>query len=75
VPPYTIAAGNPARVIQHRIAPELAALVDETEWWNLEIAQQDVLSELALVDFDEDPGRAKELLVELLVKRDLPPPA
>ena len=34
VPPYTIVAGNPARPIRTRFAPELCQRLLATEWWN-----------------------------------------
>ncbi len=34
VPPYTIVAGNPARVIRKRFSSELCQRLLATEWWN-----------------------------------------
>ena len=34
IPPYTVAAGNPCRVIRPRFAPELTAYLLELQWWN-----------------------------------------
>jgi virginiamycin A acetyltransferase len=35
VPPYAIAAGNPARVVRYRFDPATIALLLETAWWDL----------------------------------------
>jgi acetyltransferase-like isoleucine patch superfamily enzyme len=34
VPPYTIVAGNPARAIRERFAPEVRDRLLKSEWWN-----------------------------------------
>ncbi len=34
VPPYTIIAGNPARIIRKRFDDELIALLENFAWWN-----------------------------------------
>jgi virginiamycin A acetyltransferase len=34
IPPYTVVAGNPARVIRHRVAPEVAGRLVALAWWN-----------------------------------------
>lgn len=34
VPPYGIAAGNPARLLRHRFAPEIVAQLLEIAWWD-----------------------------------------
>jgi acetyltransferase-like isoleucine patch superfamily enzyme len=34
VPPYTIVAGNPARVIRPRFSAEIADALLKSEWWN-----------------------------------------
>ena len=34
VPPYTIAGGNPCRVIRKRFSEELIAYLEEIRWWN-----------------------------------------
>lgn len=35
---YSVVAGNPARKLRDRFAPELAAAVDATRWWELDLA-------------------------------------
>lgn len=34
VEPYTIVAGNPARVIRKRFSDDLISQIEKTEWWN-----------------------------------------
>lgn len=36
VPSYAVVAGNPARVIKMRFAPELAERLERSRWWDLE---------------------------------------
>lgn len=43
VPPYTIAAGNPARPIRKRFDDELIALMLQFKWWDLDIEEIDKL--------------------------------
>lgn len=35
VPPYTIVAGNPAKIIRVRFAPEISEAMLRLRWWNL----------------------------------------
>ena len=39
VPPYTVVAGNPARVIRHRFDEDTTARLISTRWWTLPRAQ------------------------------------
>jgi virginiamycin A acetyltransferase len=34
IPPYTVVAGNPARVIRHRVPPDLAERLVALAWWD-----------------------------------------
>lgn len=34
VPPYTIVAGNPAKIIRRRFSEDIAKALEKTEWWN-----------------------------------------
>ena len=36
IPPYTIASGNPCRVVRQRFDPELTAYLLELKWWDWE---------------------------------------
>lgn len=38
VPPYTIVAGNPARVLRERFAPDLQAALEQSRWWEMDLA-------------------------------------
>ena len=35
VPPYTIVAGNPAKIIRNRFSEEIVEKLLKSEWWNL----------------------------------------
>ena len=37
VPPYTVVAGNPAKVIRKRFDDELIDLLEKLQWWNLSV--------------------------------------
>lgn len=37
IPPYTVAAGNPCRVIRKRFDEELIAFLLDLKWWDCEI--------------------------------------
>jgi virginiamycin A acetyltransferase len=39
IPPYTIAAGNPARLLKKRFDDELIALLEKFKWWNLSVKE------------------------------------
>lgn len=39
VPPYGMVAGNPARLLRHRFAPDRVADLVETAWWDLPHAE------------------------------------
>ena len=43
VPPYTLAAGNPAKIIRRRFDDELVALMLELKWWDKDIKEIDRL--------------------------------
>ncbi len=56
VPPYTIVAGNPARVIRMRFPLELAGRLLSTQWWNYDpewISSVDIRDAAAVADFFE----------------------
>ena len=39
VPPYTVVAGNPAKVIRKRFDDGLIALLEKLQWWNLSVEE------------------------------------
>ena len=39
IPPYTIAAGNPAQIIRQRFDDEMIAMLEKLQWWNLSVEQ------------------------------------
>lgn len=66
IPPYTVAGGNPAKVIKKRFDDELTDILLKLKWWDFEAEK--------LVDFlpllcDPDLEKVKEILKEELSKR------
>jgi acetyltransferase-like isoleucine patch superfamily enzyme len=57
IPPYSIAAGNPCRVIKPRFSQEIVQGLLETKWWDLE----DCIL-LSLVDYFNNPKVFLEIL-------------
>ena len=63
VPPYTIVAGNPAKIIRKRFDYELINLLLKLQWWNLSI---DKINSLIPVLTCSDLVKVKIELTELL---------
>ena len=59
VPPYTIVAGNPAKLVRKRFDDELIALLQEFKWWDKPI---DEIQELIPILSDIDLERVKQEL-------------
>ena len=55
IPPYTVVAGNPARVIRHRVPPDTAARLVAIAWWNWPIGA--ILAAEAAIS-DKTPTRS-----------------
>ncbi len=55
VEPFAVVAGSPARLLRHRLAPELQAAVLASRWWTLE------LSRLPVRDYSDVRGFLREL--------------
>ena len=63
VAPYTVVAGNPARLIRRRFDEELTALMLEWKWWDKEIDEINALIPLLTSgDTDAVKTRIRELL-------------
>ncbi|MGM9763589.1 MAG: CatB-related O-acetyltransferase [Candidatus Cryptobacteroides sp.] len=43
IPPYSIAAGNPARIIRKRFDDETIGLLEQLKWWDKSIGEIDAL--------------------------------
>jgi len=50
VPPYAIAAGNPARVVRARMAEEWIQRIQHTEWWKCEPRELETVMPYLLSD-------------------------
>ena len=61
VAPYTIVAGNPAKVIRARFAPELAQRLQAIRWWDYDpewIAKVDIRDTEGVASFFEREGNS-----------------
>lgn len=63
VEPYTIVAGNPARVIRKRFDDELIGLLQRLQWWNKSISE---IQQLIPLLTDGDLMRVKNSLINIL---------
>lgn len=63
VEPYTIVAGNPARVIRKRFDDELIEVLEEVKWWDL---PADEINELIPILSCSDLEKVKRKLRELI---------
>ena len=43
IPPFSIAVGNPAKVIRRRFDDEMISLLERLQWWNRPIEEVDKL--------------------------------
>lgn len=68
IPPYTLAGGNPAKVIKNRFEEELILLLEKLKWWDLDpMLLVDILPLLCLNDL-EKVKQEIQLLIEKLGK-------
>lgn len=63
VPPYTVAAGNPARIIRKRFDDELIALLEKLQWWNLSVERvNELIPLLSCNDLEKVKTELKRML-------------
>lgn len=63
VEPYTIVAGNPARLIRKRFDDELIEVLEKVKWWNLPAdAINELIPILSCSDLQEVKRKLKELI-------------
>jgi len=69
VPPYSIATGNPARVVRQRFDAAAIDLVDSTRWWELRPEQLEPFEPFFTVDLErasaDDLGALREIAAEI----------
>ena len=63
VEPYTIVAGNPARVIRKRFDDELTGLLQRLQWWNKSI---DEIQQLIPILTDSNLTQVKKSIIKIL---------
>lgn len=65
IPPYSVAVGNPARVMRRRFDDETIALLQRLQWWNRPIEEIEAMMPiLTCKDAEKMKARIKELLSE-----------
>jgi virginiamycin A acetyltransferase len=65
VPPYSIVAGNPARIVRKRFDDELAALMLRWEWWDLPVETiRGIVPLLHSADLDSVKSKIRAMLGE-----------
>jgi virginiamycin A acetyltransferase len=69
VPSYSIVAGNPARIVRKRFAPDLIELLEELAWWDAPSGQLSNIEELFHIDLVQEPERGQKMLREFLARR------
>ena len=63
VEPYTIVAGNTARLIRKRFDDELIAILEKVKWWDLPTAEINALIPvLSCSDLEKVKGRLREMI-------------
>jgi len=68
VPPYSIVAGNPARVLKMRFDQRFVDQLQQLKWWDLLPDQLHVYRELFEINFEAEPDRALALIESYLQK-------
>lgn len=58
VPPYAIVAGIPARVTRYRFSPEIQQQLEDSCWWELDVASLASLGPLMIEAIDETRAKA-----------------
>ena len=66
VPPYTIVAGNPAKIIRKRFDDELIDIMEKLRWWDLPVEE---INALIPVLSCSDLEKVKEILKKKLEEK------
>lgn len=71
IPPYAVAAGNPARVLRYRFEPEVIKRLNAIDWWDWSITNIRKYAQLLNSTTDEKSLAQLEALADsFLVKND-----
>ena len=70
IPPFTVAVGNPARVIKRRFNESVSSLLLELRWWEQAPDQLREMEELFHLDYVAEPALAAERLRHWLARRN-----
>lgn len=66
VPAYHIVGGNPAKVIRPRFDENICNLLEQTEWWKLDVTELEAHREAFHTDFTKNRELAIKLLREFI---------
>ena len=66
VPPFTIVAGNPAKVIRSRFSPEVEQILINFPWWQAHPDQLNEIEPFFHIDFAQDSALRKETLKKII---------
>lgn len=66
IPPYSVAVGNPAKVIRYRFPPEVIDLVKDIHWWDWDYKEIRRLKEFFEIDFENSDLSELETKLESL---------
>ncbi|WP_419663631.1 hypothetical protein Dvar_38770 [Desulfosarcina variabilis str. Montpellier] len=69
IPNYSIAAGNPAKIIRERFPISIQALLNELRWWDLTNSQLDQFIDFFQTDLTENVERSKELIKNCIQRK------
>lgn len=67
IPPFSIAVGNPAKVIRRRFDDEMINLLERLQWWNRPIEEVD---ELIPILTNSDIAKAKKVIEKYLQREE-----
>lgn len=70
VPDYVVVAGNPARVIRERFAPEIVELLNKSAWWELSPAELKPHRAMFCADIVSETDTVLEHLYRIVRDRD-----
>jgi len=71
VPGFTIAVGNPVRVLRERFPTEVALALGKLKWWNLSERQLAELEELFHIDLSAEPEKGLQYIAAFTTREGL----
>jgi len=71
IPAYSIAVGNPAKIVRMRFSPEILELVSKIDWWNIPLSKLAEIESIFKLDFGINPCEGVDELRKILDKVNL----